>query len=693
MSTRKAEALLAYLAVTAGQAHPRDKLAAMLWSDRDETQARRSLTQSLYLIRKTLESGDASPLVMNGQNVALDASSIYADVREFERLVSTRSAESLVQGINLYTGMLLDGMNLAEPDFEDWVRHERSRHLDLARGALRDLLDLGIGAADTKTAITFARGLLRQDPVDEVVHAILMRLLHRSGDRAAALRQYQACADILQRELQVEPDAATRAVYEEIRRGSNAPDPPASASESMEPAAPVTATPAAPVSPPDAPPPRRFWLTVGIAATLVFVAGSGVIAWIAPWNPSARQTSVNSALPLPDVPSIAVLPFTNLSDDPQQEYFSDGLTDDLITDLSKVSGIFVISRHSTFTYKGRRVDVRRVAQELGVRYVLEGSVRRANGHIRINAQLIDGRTDGHVWAERFDGNMSNVFALQDTVNRKIVSALAVSMTADDHRRIVHTNMASPDAYDMLLRGIQRLERFNPADIVEARNLFKKAIALDAGYARAYANVGRTYAIEANMSWTDRRDRAIRMGMEYTDRAFAIDDNIAQIFLARSSLFISQHKYDEAVAAARRTLEIQPNNANGYAMQAFVLVNAGKPEKAIASVRQAKRLNPNATHIYLFIEGQADFLMGRYTEAIQHLEKAVQRNPAFDRAQFMLAAAYAQAGQTEKANWSLQEALALRPGRTLAEEQRNVLYKRPADIDRYIGGLRKAGLSE
>ncbi len=148
-----------------------------------------------------------------------------------------------------------------------------------------------------------------------------------------------------------------------------------------------------------------------------------------------------------------------------------------------------------------------------------------------------------------------------------------------------------------------------------------------------------------------------------------------------------------MAAARRTLQIQPNNANGYAMQAFVLVNAGEPEKAIVSLRQAKRLNPNATHIYLFIEAQADFLMGRYAVAARQLELAAQRNPAFDRAHFMLAAAYAHLGEIEKATWSLQEALVLRPGRTLAEERRNVLYKRPADIDRYIDGLRKAGLSE
>jgi adenylate cyclase len=429
------------------------------------------------------------------------------------------------------------------------------------------------------------------------------------------------------------------------------------------------------------------------AALLLIVSAAtayGYISWLPQQDSKPADFVVQSSV---EKPSIAVLPFNNMSGDPEQEYFANGITEDLTTDLSRISGLFVVARNSSFSYKGRSVDVRTVARELGVRYVLEGSVRRIGDQIRINAQLVDGDSGGHVWAERFDGTMADVFALQDHVNRRIVAALKVSLTAADEKRFNKVETNNPDAYDQLLRGIEVYNLFTREAIAQSREMFHQATVLDPGYARAYANVALTYATEVNFFWTQNREESIRLGLEFADKALALDDSIPQIYLTRSILYLSQRQHLTALEAAQRTIEVHPNYVDGQATLAFIQSYSGQFEAALETLERTKRINPQGTGIYLEIEGRILFLLARYDDALRILEEAVDRNPGFDRIHLDLAATYAELGNLDDAAWSVDEALAISPDISLAKERRDAIYLHDSDLEHFIGALRKAGVPE
>ena len=429
---------------------------------------------------------------------------------------------------------------------------------------------------------------------------------------------------------------------------------------------------------------------VSLAVVIVGVA----LIWVKPWEIREAPASLERmAFPLPSKPSIAVLPFTDMSNDEAQEYFADGITEDLTTDLSKISGLFVVARNSSFSYKGNQVDVRTIAKELGVRYVLEGSVRRINDQVRINAQLVDGVLGGHIWAERFDGNMANIFALQDHVNREIVSALEVTLTDEDQKAFDQVETNLPEAYDTFLRGLEQYQLFSSESMIRARGLFEEAIKKDPNYARAYANIALTHAAEVNFQWTQDRNASIREGLEYAKSALALDDSIPQGYLARSFLYLSQREHLAAIEAANRTLEVYQNYADGHATLAFILSFSGKLEAALMALNRAKQLNPQATGVYMEVEGRILFLLERYNSAVEVLEKSVERNPALDRSHLTLAAAYAALGQIDEAAWSVEEALAINSHLTLERERHESLYLRDRDINHYIDALRKAGVPE
>ncbi len=443
---------------------------------------------------------------------------------------------------------------------------------------------------------------------------------------------------------------------------------------------------------PEAPNRRTAVPMFALAAILLFAFGVAAYAFIE-WLPGDDRAAPPAAQTQAEKPSIAVLPFNNLSGDPEQDYFADGITEDLTTDLSRLSGLFVVARNSAFAYKGRSVDVRTVATELGVRYVLEGSVRRAGDQIRINAQLIDADSGGHLWAERFDGRLADVFALQDDVNRKIVAALEVSLTAADEQRFDRVETTSPEAYDVLLRGVEQYNTFTAETVAEARELFKRATALDPNYARAYANIALTHSAEVNFFWTENREASIRLGLEFADKALALDDTIPQIYLTRSLLYLSQRQHEAALEAAQRTIEVHPNYADGFATLAFIASYSGQFETGLEAIDRAMRINPQGTGVYLAVKGRILYLMGRYDDALAPMEEAAERNPAFERTHLTLAAIYARLGRQDDATWSVDEALAINPDITLEKELRESIYRREADIEHYIEGLRLAGVPE
>ena len=436
---------------------------------------------------------------------------------------------------------------------------------------------------------------------------------------------------------------------------------------------------------------RNFKVAVG---AVVFAVIAIVVWGYIVWKPTAEKTdTVSAAMPASEMPSIAVLPFDNMSGDQEQEYFADGITEDLTTDLSKISGLFVVARNSAFIYKGRSVNVRTVAEELGVRYVLEGSVRRAANQIRINAQLIDALSGGHIWADRFDGTLADVFTLQDEVNRSIVTALKVSLTTAEKQRFDLVETRVPEAYDVLLQGLERYNEFNREAVVEARELFKHAAELDPNYARAYANIALTHANEVAFFWTRNREESIRKGLEFANRALQIDNSIPQIYLTRAILYLSQRQHAAALEAAKRTTEVHPGYADGHVSLAFVSSYSGEYELALEALQRARQINPQSTGVYLAIEGRVLFLMQRYAEALSVLEESVERNPGFDMAHLNLAALYTKLDRPDDAAWSVDEALAISPELSLSKILEEALYRDQADIDHFIGALRKAGVPE
>lgn len=432
---------------------------------------------------------------------------------------------------------------------------------------------------------------------------------------------------------------------------------------------------------------------IAAAAVLLFVVAGLLLGWWQPWLSEEEPVSVESmALPLPDRPSIAVLPFNNFSDDPSEQYFADGMTEDLITDLSKISGLFVIARNSVFTYKGQTVKVQQVAEELGVRYVLEGSVRRAGGQVRINAQLIDATTGGHLWAERYDGTLEDVLALQDEVSRKIVSALAVTLTPDEQQRLNQAQV-NPEAYDLLLRGLERFRRYTRDTNVEAREYFERAVAIDPGFARAHADIALTYAEEIFHGWSDSPERSSQIALDKAHHALMLDGNSRVARFALAFTYLNMARYDEALAENRIELELNPNHAEGHAQRGLILNHVGRPAEALEAIRIAMRLDPRNPFFYVWILGQAQFLLKQTENAIAQFEKSIESNPNFVVGHLMLASAYAHAGRIEDAQWEAEEILVLLPDFTLTAEREKAAYKDPAHQEYYLEGLRKAGLPE
>ncbi|MHA1153576.1 MAG: adenylate/guanylate cyclase domain-containing protein [Alphaproteobacteria bacterium] len=448
-------------------------------------------------------------------------------------------------------------------------------------------------------------------------------------------------------------------------------------------------------------PPRRGSpaLPLAVAAAAAILIGVGLTVWLRPWQAEVSRiaapaaTSAQFPVLSGDRPSLAVLPFDNLSNDPEQEYFVDGMTEDLITDLSQISGLLVIARNSVFVYKGRAVNVQQVGRELGVKYVLEGSVRRAGNRVRINAQLVSTADGTHVWAERFDREITEVFALQDAVSRKIVTALAVRLTQGEDMRLSRGGEVSPDAYDTLLRGLARLRRFTPEDNRQSRDFFERALALDPNFARAHADLAFSYSTDLSSGWTASPEETLLLAKKHAKIALELDPGMREVYFSMGSVYLRERRFDEAIESALRAIKIDPNYADAYGQIAWVLMYAGRAGEGLELIEQAMRLNPHYPFFYSTVLGQIYFHLQRFPEAAEAFEAVVNRNPEFSNGRQLLAATYGHLGRIEDAEWEAGELLTLLPNFTISAERARAPYKRAEDLELYIEGLRKAGLPE
>ena len=395
----------------------------------------------------------------------------------------------------------------------------------------------------------------------------------------------------------------------------------------------------------------------------------------------------------PDRPSIAVLPFQNMSGEAEQEYFADGIAEDLITDLSKVSGLMVIARNSTFAYKGRALDLRAVARELGVRHVLEGSVRKAGGRVRITAQLIDGRDGSHLWAERYDRDFTDVFAIQDEVTRAIVGALRVRLTPDESARVGQRGTADLDAYDFYVRGRQQLQRYTPESVAEGRQLFGEALKLDPNFAAAHAGFALTVKNDLLNQRVPIAERpaAQKLFEEHATKAQELDPDEPMIHWVRATDHLSRREPDKAVAEIRKMLRIEPSSDLGHAMLAQGLLYDGHAAEAVPEIEYAMRLNPRFPDLYLHVLGHAQLLNRNWDAAEDAFRRRIRRNPATDSSRLLLAALLGHRGRVEEARDEWDELKRHHPKFAVEERRKGWFYRFPADEEFVIDGLAEAGL--
>ncbi|MDH3234913.1 MAG: tetratricopeptide repeat protein [Alphaproteobacteria bacterium] len=449
-----------------------------------------------------------------------------------------------------------------------------------------------------------------------------------------------------------------------------------------------------PVSREPAKPESRRWSIAGAAGVVLILVIGGAFWW-RPWAPNIAPASLERmAYPLPDKPSIAVLPFDNLSGDPKQGYLVDGLTESIITELSRFRGLFVIARNSVFTYKGKPVKVQQVAEDLGVRYVLEGSMQRSNDRVRITTQLIDATTGEHLWAERYDRDMSDIFAIQDEVTETIVARLGgyegeIAQARTKHAR--RRDPASLSAYETFLLGIAHKIRFTKEDNAIAQELLKRAIELDPQLARAYVGLAWTHILGYWYGWSDAPpDQAFERAFELAQKALALDDSDASAHWIMATVHLSKQRFEQGSAEFERALALNPNDADILADWGWALYVQSKAEEAIEPIERAMRLNPHHLDYYTWNLGAAQYTAQRYEEAISAFKAAKQLTPRY---RLFLAASYAQLGRLEEARAEVDQALDLDPDATVGSISSMQPYQNPADLEHFRDGMRKAGLPE
>jgi TolB-like protein len=640
LTARKARALLAYLALRRGEAVPRETLSGLLWGDRGEEQARASLRQTLSSLRKALGDG---AIVTSTESVGLADGGVWADVEALRACAESADLEAMIQATSLFRGDLLEGLTMNEPAFDHWLTVERERARLLLCQLLSRLVD-GLAAEHRiEEAIAHAARLLALDPLQECVHRTLMRLYLAQGRHDAALNQFELCRQELANHLGVAPEKETLDLASEIKA-------------------------------------RRRQGNEGTKKVPI-------------------RTEV--AVPQRDKPTIAVLPFTNLSDDAEQEYFANGITEDIITELGRFRSLCVIASKSTFAYPTRTASLQECAAALGARYLVEGSVRRNDPWIRITAQLLDAGAGTQLWAERYDGDLENIFALQDKVTCKIVSTLVGHLEDAEQRRVPRDDSESVSAYDSWLRGKAWLYKGTKDDVLKARQYFRKAMDLDPGFTPAYIKLCESYGIEHKSNWTTARDEALEKAFELATKAVAQDrhDSRTHLYLAWA-YFTAKGHLDLAQTQMEEALRLNPNDYYNYCLKGWLSTCSGDLEDAQACATEAFERSRIAADGCLYTALAADYLSGRYGEAISDYGRMSRPDPEMHA---WAAATYAQQGQLDKAKSVLDDFYeAVRPFPTTPERDdakgwqaywAEMFPARDAAArEHLLDGLRKAGLA-
>ncbi len=626
VASKKNRALLAILALSPGLHATRERLAGLLWGEHGEDQARSSLRQSLAILRKELGVAGPPALEIRDDLVALRPEAIAIDALEILNGTNHENLASLRTGALLYRGDLLADLALHEEAFEEWIAAERSR---LSSAAIR-LFDRLVPLESGHAQIEACQRLLALDPLRESSHRQLIRAYAGQGEKSLALKQFDLCKKLLNDELGVEPARETLELRRQIAEDESYP----------------------------------------------------VKIEIAPGEPAQFQSKDR-------LPSIAVLPFANLGDDPAQSYFSDGVTEDIITELSRWRLLSVQSRSASFRYRGAAADMRQIARDLNVRYIVEGSVRRMVERIRISVQLIDAETGNHVWAERYDRELAEIFAVQDQVVRTIVSTLVGRVEVAAVEKVRRKPPASLVAYECVLKG-NALRWDDPIEAAEATRLFAKAIELDPGYGFAHSMLANMYS----RKWGDdpsNSDAALQEAYELAKRAVELDSNESTCFAMLGQVCLLRRSYDVALQYMRRAIEINPNNQWNAADMGFVLVYVGQVEAALECFKRAKEIDPYFDPPWYWSSlGKAYMVLHRYEEALAAFEHLPTGN-YFVAA--LMAGCHARLADKERATVFMTECLRMRPDFSIGRRMAKEPFKNSADAAHLAECLHMAGLPE
>jgi TolB-like protein/DNA-binding SARP family transcriptional activator len=639
---QKDRALLAILALPAGGAHARDKLASLLWSDRGDQQARDSLKHSLTKLRQCWPSTTDVPIVADRLSARLDPSAVTIDVAEFERLAREGTPQALERAIALYHGDLLDGIGIHDPAFEEWLLVERQRVRHLFEEALTKQIKQSMADGARERAGTAARRLLSLDPLREDACRALMQIHAERGEMAQALKLHEALRERLHGELGVKPAPETTQLYDAIlhRRAASGP--------------------------------------------------SQVI------NKLETPSETAGRLPLPDKPSIAVLPFENFSNDPEQEYFADGMVEEIITGLSRMRSLTVIARNSSFYYKGRSTNAKQVGRELGVRYILEGSVRKVANRVRITGQLIEAETGANLWADRFDGDMEDIFDLQDQMTARVIGAIAPKLAEAEIERVRSKPTESLDAYDCFLRGMAALHKWSREGNDEALAHFYRAIEIDPTYAVAHGLAARTYVQREAGGWTTDRQHELTEASRLARRAVDLghDDAVA-LSTAGFALAVMVGEIEDGDAFIDAALALNPNLAWAWLYSGWVKALLGDTDLAIECIARAKRLSPHDPQDVSIQTALsfAHFIAERYGEALTCAQAASRNRPQMQVVHCLAAASATLAGRPDEARKAAERLRTLDPHVRLADARKTILIRRLEDLARWTDALRKAGLSD
>ena len=637
LPTRKCELLLAYLAMPAGQAHGRDKLAALLWADRDEEQARGSLRKALSAIRSAL---GAEALRGDRDTVALEAGRISVDAEQLAVLAAEAGRAAPADGVDLRYGEFLDSRPSTSADFADWLAFERTRCRNLAQtvldAAARGLADAG----QHREAIAVAQRLLSLDGLREESHRLLMRLHAQSGERSQAQAQFQACRDMLKRELGVQPSPETARVAHEIARDD------ASGKEA----------------------PQR-----GASAEPALKSGPN-------W-PTDRPKGL----------SVAVLPFTDKGGD--QDFFAAGLCEDIITELSRQKDFVVIARQSSFAFAADPGSVPAAAGELDVRYVLTGSLRRSADQLRITVQLFDAAGDRCVWAERYDRPIGEIFSLQDEMVSRIIATIDAQMRSAERERAARKRPENLDAWELFHRGMWHLYRFTPGDMAIAEGHFREAKKLSPDFALAPAGLAYADFCKVTLHFVKDVEASLAEGAGFAEEAVRLDaaEPFAHFVLGRILVYAGQT--ERAIRHLQTAIELNPSFAQAYFGLAQAYFWSGSPADALHHVDQAVRLNPKDPlgSMFMTLRSFCHYWLDDLMSAERAARDAVALNGRETWARLALAVALMETGRVDEARAAIAEARLSSPGLTLASFDMVVGRVPSAMKDRVHARLKAAGL--